>query len=152
MKKKLFFTAIIFTTGFFCGLFISECWAQPVKDNTVTITEGKVQYSVPEVYELMQVAIALTDTAIFTDGVNMYRNNVQTGTAYYKEVMQTFGSHRNHPFVKKLNESFSKSALNYIYQLQKAYNASFNNNNIVKKKRMPTSPCRRRRGRRRRSP
>jgi hypothetical protein len=137
MKKKIFIGAVLFLTGFIAGLISSDCMAQTVKDKSAVIIEDKTEYSIPEVYELMQVAIALTDTAIITNKVKMYENNVETNTAYYKEVMQKFGEYKNHSLIKKLNKSFSKSALNYVYQLQSAFNASFDDGNIVKHKQMP---------------
>jgi Domain of unknown function (DUF4932) len=137
MKKKILTTTAIFITGFFTGIFFTDCIAQTVKDNSIAITEGKTTYSTPEVYELMQVAIALTDTGMVTNNVKMYANNVETGTAYYKEVMLKFGAYKNHPLIQKLNKSFSKAAMNYVYQLQLAFNTSFKNSAVAKHKQMP---------------
>jgi predicted RNA methylase len=132
MKKKIFIAVFIFFTGFCFGVIFSDCMAQAVKGGVIIKEADKTDYTMPEVYELMQVAIALTDTSIVTNQVKMYENNVETNTAYYKEVIQKFGTYKNHPLVKKLNKSFSKSALNYVYQLQKAYNADFDDKEVDK--------------------
>jgi hypothetical protein len=137
MKKKLLMTVTLFIAGFIAGFICSDCMAQTIKDNSAVIIEGKAEYSIPEVYELMQVAMALTDTTITTGKIKMYKNNVETNTAYYKEVIQKFGAYKNHAFISKLNKSLSKSAVNYIYQLQKAFNTSFTASDAIKNKQMP---------------
>jgi len=40
--------------------------------NQVVITEGKVSYEIPYAYELMHVAIALTDTSYQIEGFSVY--------------------------------------------------------------------------------
>lgn len=137
MKKKLLMAVTLFIAGFIAGFICSDCMAQTIKDNSAVIIEGKAEYSIPEVYELMQVAMALTDTAMITDKIKMYENNVEANTGYYKEIIQKFGAYKNHPLISKLNKSLSKSAANYIYQLQKAFNTSFTANDAVKNKQMP---------------
>jgi Domain of unknown function (DUF4932) len=137
MKKTFLITAFTFITGFLTGFVFSDCTAQTVSDNSVSIVDEKAVYTNPEVYELMQVAIALTDTAIVTNNVKMYTNNVETTTAYYREVMEVFGRFKNHALIRRLNKSFSKSAINYVYQLQKAFNAGFGDKGVKKNSQMP---------------
>lgn len=119
-------------------IFLNDVFAQSGKDQSVIITEAKAIYSIPEVYELMQIAIALTDTSIVTNNIKMHANNVRTNTTYYQLILDRFGGYREHDLVKKLNKSFAKSAMNYVYQLQNAYNAVYDSNQIIKEKKMPT--------------
>jgi hypothetical protein len=62
---------------------------------------------------------------------------VRSNTAYYQRINDQFGQFRDHDLVRKLNKSFAKSAINYVYQLQYAYNAVFDNEQIKKEKKMP---------------
>jgi hypothetical protein len=129
-------TLLMALTGM--GIMLTIASAQTGKDQSVVITDTKAVYSIPEVYELMHIAIALTDTSIVTNHVKMHANNVNTNTAYYQLIIDRFGAYRDHDLVKKLNKSFAKSAMNYVYQLQNAYNAAFDHDQIIKEKKMPT--------------
>jgi hypothetical protein len=51
---------------------------------------------------------------------------------HYQLILDRFGGYREHDLVKKLNKSFAKSAMNYVYQLQNAYNAVYDSNQIIK--------------------
>lgn len=59
---------------------------------------GRFQVLAPEVYELVNVAIALTDYAEANPGL------VVTTTDYYARVSAHFDSHRAHPFVQALSQ------------------------------------------------
>ena len=81
-------------------MLLSTGFAQSGKDQSVVIIEEKAVYSIPEVYELMQIAIALTDTNIVTNQVKMHANNVRSNTAYYQLIINQFGKYRDHDLVK----------------------------------------------------
>lgn len=137
MKQACNFKLSLIMTLFSIMLILSKSSAQSCKDQSVMITDANVVYSIPEVYELMQIAIALTDTSIVTNHVKMHANNVRSNTAYYQRINDQFGQFRDHDLIRKLNKSFAKSAINYVYQLQYAYNAVFDNEQIKKDKKMP---------------
>ena len=138
MKHTYNLKTILLLTVITMQMLLSSGFAQSGKDQSVVIIEEKAVYSIPEVYELMQIAIALTDTSIVTNQVKMHANNVRSNTAYYQLIVNQFGKYRDHDLVKKLNKSFAKTAMNYVYQLQNAYNAAFDGNQIIKEKKMPT--------------
>jgi hypothetical protein len=107
-------------------------------DGSVDVVDNNVVYELPKTYELMHIAMALTDTSIVTkSGYNLYHEIIDTSSVYFKEVMQHFGAFKTHPLVSALNESFKKSAGNYTNNLFKAYNTSFENGNIKNTKKMP---------------
>ncbi|MEZ4904373.1 MAG: DUF4932 domain-containing protein [Spirosomataceae bacterium] len=81
-------------------------------------------------YELMHIAMALTDTTIVSNGYNVYNEIIDKKCAYYGEVIQHFGQYKNHKLIKQLNKSFSKSANNYLPHLQIGYNSVFSKNDI----------------------
>jgi hypothetical protein len=67
---------------------------------------GKVQYQTPEVYELIQVAIALTPTG---------RRDCLTerNTAYYRAVMTHFDKFQKHPLVTQLETWLADNRWSY---------------------------------------
>jgi hypothetical protein len=68
---------------------------------------GKITPVIPEVYELVNVAIALTETA---------RENrwlVFKQSEYYARVMNQFADHQDHPFVIVLNEQLEENRARY---------------------------------------
>lgn len=67
-------------------------------DDYVKNNLGKVQFLIPEVLELTQVAQSLTD----------YKDKTRTGK-YWTDVQNYFGNYRNHPLIIKLNSQ----VLNY---------------------------------------
>jgi Domain of unknown function (DUF4932) len=86
-------------------LFISCNKRYPIIKNSYakTFTDNhKVGIAVPEIYEMMLVASVLTEIETKSDYF------IDTTTAYYRVVRETFGAHKNHPLVLKLNKSFSK--------------------------------------------
>jgi hypothetical protein len=72
----------------------------------IRANQGQISYQVPEVYELVHIAAALTPTG--------QRNCfIETSTAYYKSVMAQFGTHRNHPLVAHLEQVLAQDRNNY---------------------------------------
>lgn len=69
---------------------------------------GKVRISIPEAYELVNIAIALTPYAEANPGVVAREND------YYRDVVAHFGKFRSHPFVAALNESLTKDPDSYF--------------------------------------
>ncbi len=129
MKSKSI-RLIIFFTGFALGIFVSECIGQSKQDNSVLIKDSKTTYETPAVYELMNIAFALTDTNNYMGTLNIYYNIIDTSKPYYKEVINYFSPYKNHKFIKELNQQLGKSLLHYLYNLQKGYNSNSFGNNI----------------------
>lgn len=81
----------------------------------------RVDVAMPEVYELANIALALTD---FTD---KYRHTVFRRGDYYAEVMTHFAPYRTHPLIRKLNDElrgermwqgyygFRENAVSYVF-------------------------------------
>lgn len=105
--------------------------------NQVVITEGKVSYEIPYAYELMHVAIALTDTSYRIEGYSVYNELVDTTRSYYQEVMRYFKPFQNHALVLALNKELKKNPSRYGSNLKLAYNSSLGENFIKKNNQMP---------------
>ena len=75
-------------------------------DAYIRQNRGKVQYNVPEVYELMHIAIALTPAG---------RRDclLQRDTPYYRAVMAHFNMYRNHPLVTQVEKLLTANRNNY---------------------------------------
>jgi len=136
MKSKSIIL-IIFLTSFAPGIFVSECIGQAKTDNSVSIKDNNTVYETPMTYELMNIAISLTDTNIYSGNLNVYFNVIDTSKSYYKEVQTYFSAYKNHPLIKDLNKQLNKSLLNYLYNLQKGYNSRIIDNNIERNIRFP---------------
>lgn len=80
---------------------------------------GAVRVSVPEVYELVNVAIALTPTA---EGDDML---VAKHTPYYQRVRAYFSDATDHPFVKALDAELQKDKFRYTPRKMNAYSFEF---------------------------
>ena len=76
-------------------------------DEYIDAHTGKITLVIPEVYELVNVAIALTEVAR-EDRWLVYKQN-----EYYARVMDWFGDHQDHPFVVALNEQLGQSRNRY---------------------------------------
>jgi hypothetical protein len=76
-------------------------------DEYIAKYTGKITPVIPEVYELVNVAIALTRVAR-EDRWLVYKQS-----EYYERVMDRFGDHRDHPFVVSLNEQLEQSRNRY---------------------------------------
>jgi hypothetical protein len=128
---------IIFILGFVLGIFATECFGQSKKDNSVNLIDNKVVYEVPMAYELMHIAMALTDTSIVSDGYNVYSEIIDTNSVYYKDVIKYFKQFKQHTLIQQLNKSFRKSANNYRANLHLAYNSIDISNKITKEIKYP---------------
>lgn len=122
---------------FISGLSATVSFGQVQKDSSVTVTDGIVIYETPMYYELMHIAMALTDTTIEANGYRLYNEVINTKSDYYKEVMQHFAPYKNHPLIQELNKALRKSAGRYLSNLQLAYNSTSVSTAIVKKKKFP---------------
>lgn len=124
------FTLTHLTMKFF--LFIVSCisagfiTAQPA----ASIKDGSVYYETPLAYEAMHVALALTDTNVYSGSINVHAEVLDTSSAYYKEVQQQFQPFRNHPLVVALNEALRKDLLRYAQNIKLAYNSSWQNGEL----------------------
>jgi Domain of unknown function (DUF4932) len=78
---------------------------------------GKLRVSVPEVYELVNIAIALTPTVAAHPGLAV------TKTPYFEDVERRFGPLRQHPFVRALDEELARNLLSRYSPLKMNANA-----------------------------
>jgi len=76
-------------------------------DEYITENTGRITPVIPEVYELVNVAIALTEVAR-EDRWLVYKHS-----EYYARVMDWFGDHQDHPFVVALNEQLEQNRNRY---------------------------------------
>ncbi|WP_299991853.1 DUF4932 domain-containing protein [uncultured Pontibacter sp.] len=75
--------------------------------------KGKVNVVIPQVYELANVMVALTD--------NAQPNWVNKDTEYYKRVLEYFTPYRNHPAIKNLKAKLSAGSYLNIRENSAAY-------------------------------
>ncbi len=135
--KTTFTEILIYILGLSSGIFVSECFGQTRTDNSAILVDEKVIYEIPMTYELMHIAIALTDTTIISNGYNIHNEVINKNSDYYKEVINYFAPFKNHPLIVELNKSLRKSASNYIYNVQIGCILVLENNNFDKAKIMP---------------
>lgn len=128
-------TAILF--GILNVFVLQKSFAQTRTDQSVVLEVGNVIYETPKAYELMHIAIALTDTTIVSNGYNVHKEIINKNGNYYKEVMQHFAAYSNHKLIQELNKKLRKSATNVIYNTQKGNNLNFKNGQLEKIKIMP---------------
>ena len=76
---------------------------------------GATRVAIPEVYELVNVAIALTATAEADSGL------VHKESAYYQDVLRHFATMRNHPFVLALDREMKAESVRYFSLKMNAY-------------------------------
>lgn len=72
---------------------------------------GKIFISIPEVYELVNIGIAISDNGI-EEKYKVYKKS-----DYYNEVQKHFEPYRNHPFIQKLDSIFDNNE-NYYASLK----------------------------------
>jgi hypothetical protein len=125
-KIPLFFVILFYTNAAFSQ---SDASAE-LKDNTVL-------YETPMLYELMNIAYALGDTSIYMGGRNVYFNNINTRTIYYKAVMEYFQAHKNHAFVRLMNRDLRLHNATYMANLTFATHLVWQNNRIKKASNFP---------------
>ena len=84
-------------------------------DEYIAANTGKITPVIPEVYELVNVAIALTEVA------REDRWLVFKQSEYYARMMNQFADHQDHPFVIALNEQLEKGRARYARLKMNAY-------------------------------
>ena len=80
---------------------------------------GKTSVEIPEVYELVNVALAMTATGISDE------NMIYKQSDYYKNVRLWFDKYRNHPLVTALNAELQKDPGSYFYLKMDGYAFEF---------------------------
>ncbi|HJQ70802.1 MAG TPA: DUF4932 domain-containing protein [Blastocatellia bacterium] len=80
---------------------------------------GKTFVEIPEVYELVNVAIAMTPA-----GINN-KNLVYQDSAYYARVRQWFDKHRAHPLLAELDSALQKNPNSYFTLKMNGYAFEF---------------------------
>lgn len=135
--KEAFIKILIYTLGILNWMFVSECFGQTRTDNSAILVDDKIIYEIPMTYELMHIAIALTDTTIVSNGYNVHNEVINKNSDYYKEVIKYFEPFKNHPLILDLNKSLRKSASNYIYNVQLGCILNLENNQLDKVNIMP---------------
>lgn len=106
MKKKFAFCLTLCLFG-----LLDQSFGQPKNDNSVVVVDGSTVYETPKVFELMNIAFALTDTS------KAYFSTIDTTTQYYKEVIRHFATFRSHKLVRALTEQVKKKRLDLRLQL-----------------------------------
>ena len=84
-------------------------------DEYIVENTGRITPVIPEVYELVNVAIALTEVA------KEDRWLVFKQSEYYSRVMEQFADHQDHPFVIALNEQLEQNRARYNRLKMNAY-------------------------------
>ena len=77
--------------------------------------DGKNSFSVPKVYELVNIAIALTPRGRDTTNWLVYRAH------YFEELQAYFAPVRDHPFVQFLQAEMDRDQLNYFFHKMSSY-------------------------------
>ncbi len=70
--------------------------------NFIEQKKGTIEFQIPEIYEMVNIAIALTDHAHSISWL------VYKDSKYYEDVIQYFSQFNKHPFVLKLNALLEK--------------------------------------------
>jgi Domain of unknown function (DUF4932) len=81
---------------------------------------GKTSVEIPEVYELVNVALAMTATGISDE------NMIYKQSDYYKTVRLRFDKYRNHPLLAALDAELQKNSGSYFYLKMDGYAFEFN--------------------------
>jgi len=90
-----------------------------------TANQGKTSVEIPEVYELVNVAMAMTPTGS-TDENMIYRQS-----DYYKNVRLRFDKYRNHPLLAALDAELKKNSDIYHYLKMDGYAFEFDKNDRI---------------------
>lgn len=122
--------------AFICALALVGCATAPQLDEPSpaarftpayqTAHRGEIAVSVPDVYEMISVVIALTDYA------EEHPGRVPTQTDYYRDVVSHFAPVRDHPLVLEFNRQMNADPiLGYIRLKLNAFAFSFDANGQV---------------------
>lgn len=87
--------------------------------------KGKMLVLVPEVYELVNIAIAMTPTGI------QDKNLVYQKSEYYARVRQWFDKHKDHPLLAELESVLKKNIGSYSTLKMNGYAFEFDENNKI---------------------
>lgn len=77
--------------------------------------QGRISADIPEVYELVNVAIALTSYAAEKPGL------VYVASPYHEEVMARYDTLKDHPFVLSLDKAMRADLFNYFHLKMNGY-------------------------------
>ena len=83
--------------------------------------KGKIDFSVPELYELVNVIVALTNKGIED------KERVNKNTEYYKSMLDNFSSYRNHDIVEKFNKFINQKHDYFLRTNGITYNLEYDN-------------------------
>jgi Domain of unknown function (DUF4932) len=88
--------------------------SKPANFDNKYITENRGKYIVysPKVHELVNIALALTDTG------RKNHNMINNKTEYYEKVISFFDKYKKHSLIDSLNKNMKDDALNYYYNLK----------------------------------
>ena len=86
---------------------------------------GKTTIEVPEVYEMVNIAIALTPTALKDNGL------VYKRSPYYARMLSFFEKFKGHPFVLALEEQLKQNQNRYFSLKMNGYSFNFDKNGKI---------------------
>ncbi len=111
----------------FIGYFKWQSRPRPARYDTgyIRTHKGMVQIEIPGVYELTNIAIALTDYGLDNP------NAVRKGGEYYERVKEQFLSHRNHPLISTIGFSGKQSFSRYYGFRENSARYRFDGDRIV---------------------
>jgi hypothetical protein len=87
---------------------------------------GTIDVTIPEVYELVNIAIAISDYGKNKDGL------VVKDSEYYARVIKWFDKYRDHKFVKEINTLLEADTWSYFNAKMNGYAFVFENDKIVR--------------------
>jgi hypothetical protein len=117
LPNKNMYLHAVFVALFITVYPVCKTYSQAIDVKSVRIEHEKSVYETPRVFELVNIAVALTNQSSF------YYNVVDTSTTYYRDVIQYFEAYKDHSLVDELSKSIKQSPINYLYNLQSGYNA-----------------------------
>ena len=91
--------------------------------------KGKTFIEIPEVYELVNIAIAMTPTGIAD------KNLVYQNSDYYRAVRAWFDKYQNHPLLAALDAELKKDSTNYFNLKMNGYAFEFDKKGKIVKSR-----------------
>ncbi|MEM9302924.1 MAG: hypothetical protein AAGE01_12465, partial [Pseudomonadota bacterium] len=88
---------------------------------------GTIKILIPEVYELVNVAIALTEfsqSGPYADSIT-YKD-----TPYYQDVLEYFSEHQDHPAIRRINDALYEDVFSYFRLKMNGYAFEFEGEDI----------------------